>query len=208
MIDDIHTEAFRDMIKAELLEARLGRTAGHPTRVIPGFETKVLLPEGVWYDRLSRRDVFGEESDEMICISFTDLTSVYHWFVDHADKMRWLAKREAEKAARKAIRKDDPEKRIENAIAADLSAAGHQVRQQVRCPAGIPDILDDTTRMIIEVKASAEPTSVMQALEQLLRYEPHFPDHSLAIGLPRNPDSPWLKRALERVGIRIIVRGH
>lgn len=179
---------------------------GTVSRLIPGFEKVRVggVEVGRW---LTELEAFGEGSDEIVGAEFTDdsVTQKVTVFRRPEFKLRYQAHQRRLAAARvaSAPAKDDPEKRIENAIADARRAAGHVVRQQVSTPGGIVDIVDETAKVVIECKASAKTTFVMQAVDQLDRYIPHFGGYAQALGLPEAPLNDATSRALLALNIAV-----
>lgn len=179
---------------------------GTISRLIPGFETVRVggIEVGRW---LTAAEAFGEGSDEIVGAEFTDdaVTQKVTVFRTPDFKLRYQAHQRRIAAARAAQApvRDDPEKRIENFIADARRAAGHIVRQQVVTAGGIADIVDDTALVVIECKASSKTNHVMQAVDQLDRYVPHFSGYSQALGLPESPVNGATARAL--ISLRIAV---
>lgn len=178
--------------------------SGRPAHIVPGF-SKVRVasvPVGDW---LTSDDVFSDGGQRIVAASFADsrLVEKITVFRHQDDKQRYEALLAA-RPPRARRTPDDPEKRIENAIADVLRQSGHEVAQQVKVPGGIADIVDHTAKLIVECKASSKTTMVVQALEQLDRYAPAFPEYGQALGLPDAILNPATLRALRSLSILVL----
>jgi hypothetical protein len=79
--------------------------------------------------------------------------------------VKHIAAQCVERRARRSVRN---ESEIESAIAADLRRQGYAVRQQVRCTAGIADIVTDDA--IYEVEQFLDRAALFMAAGQVLIY--------------------------------------
>lgn len=95
------------------------------------------------------------------------------------------------------------EARIENEICAHLEWNGHIVRRQVRCKAGIADIV--TIDSIYEVKAVLDQRSIHQALGQVLLYRQCLGVRLMPfIAGPPSTHIHGLKRHLSNLGVAVL----
>lgn len=94
---------------------------------------------------------------------------------------------------------------VEEPLARALIAGRHEIKRQVICGDGRVDIFDETTSEIIECKARGNASSISDAVNQLMRYRPHFFDPQLAVAVPFvEPSACWMISALREIGVRVI----
>lgn len=198
--DEIHLNVWRSLSDFTRME-----DTGRPPTIIPGFEEICVrsYPVGRW---VTDREEFGGDAGIIVGGRYTDRHMRESFTLYRKPEFKRLAAEyRAARAASKPFR-DDPEKRIENAIADALRNIGHCVRQQVTCSTGIADIIDDTSKTIIECKASDKEYVVLSALSQVHRYQLVFVDYRTALGLP-NKIGGWVERVTSSAGIGIFSPG-
>jgi hypothetical protein len=94
-------------------------------------------------------------------------------------------------------REGDESKLVEIPLASFLREIGYQIKRQVSCCAGRIDILNITTKELIECKAKGNGRSLYDAAFQLKHYQTFYPDHRLVIAVPSiKPDYEWFAEAL------------
>jgi hypothetical protein len=98
----------------------------------------------------------------------------------------------------------DENKNVETPLARFLQEYGHHILRQVPCAGGRIDILDTTTKELIECKARGNGRSLFDAAVQLKHYQKFYSDHRLVIAIPAvESDDKWLAEAFHAVGFRI-----
>lgn len=176
-----------------------------PLNIVPGFKAIRVagIEVGEWK---TGDDLFGDGSQEVIAAEWAsaDLRHMNRLFRTADLKRRYEDFMTAKKTVIVECPKDNPEKRIENIIAKRLRREGGEVHQQVRIGSDIIDIVDHTTKLLVECKAGSHKTFVVRALEQLFTYSRHFPDYTLALGLPELIEEKWLADLVHRAGVKIL----
>jgi transposase-like protein len=191
----------REDIAGDLLMMKQMGEDSPLSKVVPGFEAVRVdgVEVGCW---LTSKDVGRADDGVIVGAQFSTDSESLALFIENDDVAaygRVLAERK--KAGR--VPREDPEKELENLIAAHLREQGHDVAQQVCVPGGIVDIVDHTARVLIECKASAKLHFIFHAFEQLERYAPHFDGYSLGVGLPTCPMLQPTRNALRAMGVRV-----
>lgn len=94
---------------------------------------------------------------------------------------------------------------VENPLFAHLLESGATAFRQFSHRGTRIDILDTTSRRLIECKREGSIALIAEAADQLLRYQPHFPEYRLAIAIPFvAPNAKWLAEQAANAGFEII----
>lgn len=100
---------------------------------------------------------------------------------------------------------DNERQRVELPLAEQLISDGHKIKRQVKCTLGRIDILDYTTKEIIECKKIGTERDLFDAARQLRDYRFDFPDYGLVIAVTYVEDeAEWFASALRKVGFKIL----
>lgn len=114
------------------------------------------------------------------------------------------ASAEARRLKRKK-REGDESRVVEGPLASFLKDVGYEIKRQVTCPGGKIDILNETTKELIECKARGNGHSLYDAAFQLKHYQAAYPDHRLVIAVPTiEADCGWFADALRGAGFCIL----
>ncbi|MGH2447588.1 MAG: hypothetical protein ACRDFS_03165 [Chloroflexota bacterium] len=122
------------------------------------------------------------------------------WFFDADVAVR----RDAQLAAKRRLSSElGIEKAFEHKLAAELKAAGRDVRRQVETPFGCLDILlADAPVSLIELKRYGDIRSIGYAIGQLFSYQREYPRARLFVATPEEID-PVMLAVLDRCGVGV-----
>lgn len=116
-----------------------------------------------------------------------------------------LAQNEGRRAAGPKPKNSDEILFVEQPLSEWLVRRGHIIERQVKCAGGRVDIVDSTSKELIECKASGRISSIVAAARQLKHYESVFDGFGMVIAVPRIDESAdWMVVALRGIGFRFI----